>query len=313
MIPRAVLLYHPEEASVYARLVKAPRGAIRLHAAATIEEAAHVIGEAEILYAWDFPAELLASAARLRWIQAMGAGVERFLTPELSTTVVVTRAEGIFGPWIAEYTLAWCGWITQRIEGFRENQRQRRWAPVPTGRLGGKTVAIVGLGEIGREVARLARAFGMRVIGVSRSGKKVPGVQAVYRPPALTRALAQCDFAVLATPLTRETRGLIGERELRAMKPGAWIMNVGRGPVLRQDALLRALDEKWIAGAVLDVFDTEPLPPDHTFWARANVAVTPHIAGPSVPEEVAPIFNDNLARYLTGRKLRYVVDRRRGY
>lgn len=314
MTPRSVLLYHPEEAEAYARLVKAPRGSIQLHVCSTPEAAARVVGEAEILYAWNFPSELLAKMPRLRWIQAMGAGVDQFLVSGLPDSVRLTRAAGVFGSWMAEYVLAWCGWVAQRMERFREHQRQQRWAPeLLPDRLHGKTLAIVGLGEIGGEIARLARAFGMRVIGVSRSGKRAPGVNAVYRPPALTRALSQCDFAVLTLPLTDATRGLIGERELRAMKSTAWILNIGRGPVIQEAALLRALDERWIAGAVLDVFETESLPPDHPFWDRENVVVTPHIAGPSVPEEIAPIFNDNLRRYLAGKRLRYLVDRSRGY
>jgi glyoxylate/hydroxypyruvate reductase A len=308
-----VLLYHRSQAATYARLVRAPEGSIHLHTAATPDEAAGLIGQAEILYGWNVPPALLARAERLRWIQAMGAGVEKFLVPELPESVIVTRAPGIFGPWMGEYTLAWCAWITQRIEEFRRLQRERRWEPLIPERLGGKTLTIVGLGDIGREIARRARAFGMRVVGVSRSAKKVAGVDAVYRPSGIRRALARCDFAVVVLPLTAETRGLIGEPELRAMKPAAWLFNIGRGPVVQEAALLRALDDKWIAGAVLDVFDTEPLPPDHPFWQRENVVVTPHISGPTLPEEIAPIFNDNLRRYLAGRTLRYVVDRSRGY
>lgn len=313
MTPRSVLLYHPEEASAYARLVRAPRGSIRLHTCALPEKAAAFISEAEILYAWNFPQALLAEAQRLRWIQSMGAGVENFLVPGLSNSVIVTRAAGVFGPWMAEYTLTWCGWITRQIERLREHQRAHRWAPGRPDRLRGKTLAVVGLGDIGREIARVARLLGIRVIGVSRSGKRLPGLERIYRPRALHRALAQCDFAVLTLPLTAETRGLIGERELRAMKSTAWILNIGRGPLIQEAALLRALDAKWIAGAVLDVFDTEPLPPDHPFWGRENIVITPHNAGPSIPEEIAPIFNDNLRRYLSGKKLRHVVDRRRGY
>lgn len=313
MTPRSVLLYHPEEAPAYARLVKAPRGAITLHTCATPDEAARVIEDAEILYAWNFPQELLLRAKRLRWIHAMGAGVEKLLVPGLSDSVVITRAGRVFGPWMAEYTLVWCGWVTQRIDEFRENQRRRSWIPSRPDRLEGKTLTIVGLGEIGREIARIARAFGMRVIGVSRSGRKLPGAEAIYQPRALARALARCDFAVVTLPLTRETRGLIGERELRAMNPTAWILNIGRGPVIQEQALLRALHERWIAGAVLDVFEIEPLPPDHPFWGLPNVVVTPHIAGPSIPEQIAPGFNDNLRRYLQGKPLRSVVNRSQGY
>lgn len=313
MRPRQVLIYHKREAETYARLVKARRGSIQLHLCSSPADASRLIEEMEILYAWNFPPDLFPRARRLQWIQAMGAGVERFLVPELPKSVTVTRVPGVFGPWMAEYTLAWCGWVTQRMEQIRENQRQRRWIVPPPDRLRGKTMTIIGLGDIGREIARLARAFGMRLIGVSRSGKGMPGVKTIYSTRGLKQALAPCDFAVVTLPLTGQTRGLIGEPELSAMKPAAWLLNLGRGPVIQEHALLRALDDKVIAGAVLDVFDTEPLPPDHPFWGRDDVVVTPHVSGPSVPEEITSVFNDNLRRYLSGRKLRHAVDRRRGY
>lgn len=313
MTPRRVLVYHPDEAGAYARLVKAPRGAVLLDVCATPEEAAVHIAPTEILYAWKFPPDLLPKAGQLRWIQAMGAGVERFLVPDLPSRVQVTRATGMFGAWMAEYALGWCAWVTQRMDAFREAQRQRRWLPLDPRPLHGRTLAIIGLGDIGSAIARAAACLGMRVIGVSRRGKKQRGVAAVYQRSGLTRALGQADFAVVVLPLTAETRGLIGEAELRAMKPTAWLLNIGRGPVIDEGTLLRALADKWIAGAVLDVFEIEPLPPDHPFWAMPNVVVTPHISGPSVPAEIAPVFNDNLRRYLAGRRLRHSVDRSRAY
>jgi len=311
--PRRVLVYHPDEAEAYARLVRARRGAVRLDVCSDPEEAAAHIAAAEILYAWKFPPDLLAKAGQLRWIQAMGAGVEGFLVPDLPAHVRVTRATGMFGAWMAEYALGWCAWVTQRMETFREAQRQRRWVALDPQPLHSRTLAVIGLGDIGLAVARAGAALGMRVIGVSRRAKKQRGVAAVYRPRALKRALGQADFAVVVLPLTAETRGLIGEAELRAMKPTAWLLNIGRGPVIDEGALLRALADKWMAGATLDVFETEPLPPDHPLWAMPNVVITPHISGPSVPAEIAPVFNDNLRRYLAGRRLRYLVDRDRAY
>lgn len=313
MTPRRILVYHPAEAEAYARLVKASKGAARLDVCATPEEAAASIAEAEILYAWKLPPELLAKAGKLRWIQAMGAGVEHLLVPDLPPHVRITRATGMFGRWMAEYTLGWCAWVTQRMEAFREAQRRRRWLELDPQPLHGKTLVIVGLGDIGSAVARTAASLGMRVLGVSRSGRKQPGVAAVYRPTAIKRALAEADFAVAVLPLTAETRGLIGEAQLSALKPTAWLLNIGRGAVIDEGALVRALNDKRIAGAILDVFETEPLPPDHPFWAMPNVVVTPHISGPSVPAEIAPVFNDNLRRYLAGRRLRFLVNRRRGY
>ena len=298
---------------MYARLVKAPRNAISLDVCSTPGDASARIAEAEILYAWKFPSHLLAKARRLRWIQAMGAGVEGFLGAQLPSRVIVTRATGMFGAWMAEYTLGWCLWVTQRMEALREAQRQRVWRALDPEPLHGRTLTIVGLGDIGSAIARAGKALGMRVIGVSRGGRKIRGVAAVYRPSAISRALGQADFVVTVLPLTEETRGLIGEAELRAMKASAWLINIGRGPVINETALVGALTERRIAGAILDVFDTEPLPPDHPLWALPNAVITPHIAGPSVPGEIAPVFNDNLRHYLAGRRLRFVVDRSRGY
>ena len=318
MTPRTILVYHPEVgkdpvACEYAALIKCPSRAFEVTACWTPEAAERVIPDAEILYAWNFPAHLLRRAAKLRWIQVMGAGVERFLLPELPPRVIVTRAAGIFGPWMAEYTLGWCLWVSQRIELFRGQQRERRWAPADPLRLQGATLCVVGLGDIGRHLARAARSLRMRVIGVTRSGRPVPAAERIYRPRAIRGALARADFVAVTVPLSPETRGLIGESELAAMKPSAWLINIARGPVVEAKALIRALRERRIGGAVLDVFDTEPLPPEHPLWELDNVAITPHIAGPSIRAEIAPIFNDNLRRYAAGRGLRHVVDRARGY
>ena len=312
--PVDVLVYDASDVRRYAELVRAPRGRVVVHVASTPPEAAAHIADAEVLYAWKFPAELYEKAGRLRWLQTMGAGVEWALVPNLPPRVVVTRAPGVFGPWMAEYVLGWCLWVTQRITAYRDAQRRREWIQhVPPERLAGKTLAIVGLGDIGRVVARAARGLGMRVIGVTRSGRRVAGVERVYPPRALGRALGAADFVVIILPLNERTRGLIGDAELAVMRPTAWLLNIGRGPVIDEAALLRALERRTIAGAVLDVFAKEPLPPDHPLWAVDNAVITPHISGPSTPEELAPVFNDNLARYLAGRPLRHVVDRRRGY
>jgi glyoxylate/hydroxypyruvate reductase A len=312
-----VLVYHPDEAEAkaYARLIRVPRGrAVSIHVGATEAEAAAVIAEADAVYAWKLPPALYPRATRLTWLQAMGAGVDWALVPELAPAVVVTRAPGIFGAWMSEYVLGWCAWVTQRMETYRAAQRERRWIDtVLPGRLRGATLALVGLGDIGREIARVGRAVGMRVIGVSRSGRRLPGLERVYRAAALHRALAAADFVVVVVPLTSATRGLIDARALAAMRPGAWLFNLGRGAVVDDAALVKALVSRRIAGAVLDVFPTEPLPADHPLWGLDNAVITPHVSGPSTAAEIAPIFNDNLARWLAHRPLRHVVDRRRGY
>ena len=312
--PLHVLVYEPTEAPRYAALIRAPRGRVAVHVASTSDEAAPHIAAADVLYAWKPPTELYAKAGRLRWLQAMGAGVDWALVPELPARVVVTRAPGVFGPWMAEYVLGRCLWVTQHMEAYRRAQGRREWIQhEPPERLAGKTIALVGLGDIGRLVARAAGTLGMRVIGVTRSGRRVRGVERVYRSRDLRRALALADFVVLVVPLNDATRGMIGAAELRTMRPTAWLLNIGRGALVDEQALVDALERRTIAGAVLDVFTTEPLPAEHPLWGLDNAIITPHISGPNMPEEIAPVFNDNLARHLAGRPLRHVVDRRRGY
>ena len=307
-----VLVYHADRR--YAELVRVPKRGVSVRIAATPSEAAGAIADAEILYAWKFPPHLYAKAGRLKWLQVMGAGVDWALVPELPPSVQVTRAPGVFGPWMAEYVLGWCSWVTQRMKVYRDAQRQRRWDDhVLPDRLGDKTMAIVGLGDIGRDIARMARGLGMRVLGVTRRGRPVREAARVYPVAAMARALREADFVVLLLPLTEETRGIIGSDALAVMKSTAWLINIARGAVVNEPALLEALEQKRIAGAVLDVFDREPLPPSHPLWRMDNVVVTPHISGPSTPDAIAPVFNDNLARYLAGRALRHVVDRRQGY
>ena len=307
-----VLVYHADRR--YAELVRVPKRGVSVHIAATPSEAAGAVADAEILYAWKFPPQLYAKAGRLKWLQVMGAGVDWALVPELPAHVQITRAPGVFGPWMAEYVLAWCLWVTQRLKPYRDAQRQRRWDDhVLPDRLGGKTLTIVGLGDIGRDIARAARGLGMRVLGVSRRGRPVREATRMYPVSAMTRALREADFVVLLLPLTPETRGIIGADALAAMKSTAWLINIARGAVADEAALMQALEQRRIAGAVLDVFDREPLPPSHPLWKMDNVVVTPHISGPSTADALTPVFNDNLARYLAGRPLRHIVDRGRGY
>jgi phosphoglycerate dehydrogenase-like enzyme len=308
-----VLVYAADGAAECAALIRAPRGRVDVRVARTPEEAAPHASDADVLYAWKFPPALWPRATRVRWLQVMGAGVDWALDT-VPPHVVVTRMPGVFGPWMREYVVAWCAWVTQRIETYRAAQARREWRQdLPPDRLQGKTLALVGLGDIGRAIARGARAVGMRVVGVSRSGRAVPGIARVYRVADLPRALAAADFVALVLPLTKETRGLVGAEALAAMRPTAWLINVGRGAVVDEAALVEALAARRIAGAILDVFETEPLPPAHPFWALDNAVVTPHISGPNVPAELAPVFDDNLARWLAGRRLRHVVDPARGY
>ena len=312
--PARLLVYHPAEAKDYAALIRAPRGRIDVTVCSTPDEAAAAVAATDVIYAWKFPAALYPRAARLRWMHAMGAGVDWVLVPGLPEDVTVTRVPGVFGPWMREYVLARCLAVTQRLDAYREFQHAGLWREdVIPERLAGKTMVVVGIGDIGRTIAAGARALGMRVIGVSRSGRRVREAERVYRLSGLAQALRQGDFVVLVLPLTDETRGLIGASALAAMRPTAWLFNIGRGAVVAEGALVEALRARRIAGTVLDVFGQEPLPAGHPLWSLEHAVVTPHISGPSTTAEMAPIFNDNLARWLSGRPLRHVVDRGRGY
>jgi phosphoglycerate dehydrogenase-like enzyme len=310
-----ILVYHPDEADTYARLINVPRGRdVVIHVAATEADAAAHIADVEVVYAWKLPPALYGKARRLRWLQAMGAGVDWALVPDLRRRVIVTRAPGVFGSWMSEYVIGWCSWVSQRMETYRAAQRERRWiGDVMPERLRGRTLTLVGIGDIGGEIARVARAVGMRVVGVSRSGRRVPHVDRVHRTVHLHRALSAADFVVVVVPLTPATRGLIDATALAAMRPDAWLLNIGRGAVVDDAALVAALRTRRIAGAILDVFPSEPLPPEHPLWRLENAVITPHVAGPSTAQEIAPVFNDNLARWLSDQPLHHIVDRRKGY
>jgi len=186
----------------------------------------------------------------------------------------------------------------------------------PLFELAGKTMVLIGVGAIGARTAEVARALGMRVLGVRRHPQlTVPGIEAMYGPGQLLDVLPEADFCVITVPLTPETKGMIGEPELRAMKSTSYIVNIGRGATIQETVLVRALQEGWIAGAGLDVFETEPLPPDSPLWDMDNVIMTAHYAGltPHYEERAMAIFVDNLKRYRNREPLRNVVDKKLAY
>lgn len=272
--------------------------------------------DADVVIAATFPTDILPRARRLRWVQCTNAGID-FLAPARNRLkrVAVTNAGGIHGPVMADYVMAalvMLQWDFPR--SFRE-QQARIWKAREFDPLAEKTIGIVGLGAIGRAVAERAKSAGMTVLGTKRRAGSVKGVDRVFRPSQLRKMLALSDFVVLVVPSTPETKALIGERELQAMKPTAFLINVARGSIVDEQALSRALEAKTIAGACLDVFEKEPLPPESPLWKLENVIVTPHIAGnPSrYAARVVDIFADNMKRWRTGRPFRNLVDLKRGY
>ena len=272
--------------------------------------------EAEILVVAHVDGRDLATRApHLRWIQSTSAGVEK-LVPLVPPDVVLTNASGVHIPKGGEYAMTALLMLQHGVPHFVTRQRERRWDPIFKTPIAGQTVAIVGVGRIGGEVARLARRFGLRVLGVRRTGRPHRWVHRMFTTRNIRAAFRQADFVVVTTPLTPETRGLIGAKELDALPRHAGLVNLGRGVVVDYDALSAKLRARELSGAVLDVFHEEPLPPESPLWSAPNVILSPHCAvddGRAYVTRCLDIFFENLRRYVGGRPLRNVVDRHLGY
>ncbi len=287
---------------------------------------AGVLAESEILLSNPVvPDDILKRSPNLKWVQLTSAGADRLIDSEMvrSSNVTVTTASGIHAVPIGEWVI---GAMIAFAKGFPRafrSQQDNTWRPYLASELEGATVGIVGLGAIGRHVAKLARAFGMRVIATRRSQEKratgasvgESDVDEVYARSELSALLSDSDYVVLAMPLTEESRHLIGEIELASMKRSAVIVNIARGAVIDQRALIDAVRNGVIGGAALDVTDPEPLPPESELWTLDNVMITPHISGgtPRYMDRAIELFCDNLRRYLAGQPLRNLVDADRGY
>jgi len=277
------------------------------------------LSDAEVIYGLRLPQDAVKKAPNLRWVQVMSAGVERFLDADMrDSPVVLTNVSGIHAIPISEFVVGLMLMFVKQSPVYLELKQKRKWERISPVVLANKTVGIVGLGSIGQQVARLAKAFGMRVIATRRSSKegaRARNVDIMLPPVRLVELLGQSDFVVLSVPFTSETNMLIGEAELRSMKPTARLINVARGGIVDEQALVKALEEGWIAGAGLDVFATEPLPPDSPLWTLPNVILSPHVSGTREDYVLAAtrVFVDNLRRYLQGKRLVNVVDKTRGY
>ena len=278
-----------------------------------------LLADTEVIFGGRLPQNVITRAPRLKWVQVMSAGVEGFLdTDMIASPVVLTNVSGIHATPISEFVLALMLMFVKQAPLSFQMKQEKQWRRLTPTVLRSKTVGIVGLGSIGREVARLAQAFDMRVLATRRSAKEVGRaryVDIMLPQSQLRELLGESDFVVLAVPLTPETRKLIGEEELRSMKPTAYLINIARGGIVDEPVLIRALDEHWIAGAGLDVFATEPLPADSRLWELPNVILSPHISGAAEDYvlRATEIFLENLRRYLNGKKLLNVVDKKKGY
>jgi D-2-hydroxyacid dehydrogenase (NADP+) len=261
------------------------------------------IQEADILFTGRISDETIQKASRLVWIQAKTAGVDYLLNlPSLRREVLITSTRGIHGPQVSEMAILLMLALNRNFPQIVRNQGQRIWDRWPGRLLYRKKVGILGIGTIGEEIARKCKAFNMTVSGVDVVERKIDVVDFFYGPDQLCQILPGLDYFIAAVPLTSETHGMIDARVLSSMKPTAFFINLGRGGVVDETALIEALQTGKIAGAGLDTFRTEPLPEDHQLWGMKNVIVTPHVGGESdiYVEQALPIFEENLRRFLRG-------------
>jgi phosphoglycerate dehydrogenase-like enzyme len=281
------------------------------------------VGEAEIVFAGLGSGPLLRQlwprAGRLRWVHSLAAGVEGLLFPELvDSPVVLTNARGVFRRSLAEFAIGAALFFAKGLRRMVARQQAGAWDPFDVEELHGRTLGLVGFGGIGRAVAERARAFGMKVLALRRRPELCaadPLVDEAFAPERRLEMIPRCDYLVIAAALTPATRGMIGARELAALKPTAVLINIGRGPVVEEAALVEALAARRIRGAALDVFDVEPLPAGHPFYALDNLLLSPHCADHTAGwvEMAVQFFVDNCRRYLAGEPLWNVVDKRAGY
>ena len=306
-----LLIYH-SDAKIYEEILRRQLPRVEIHSAVRPKEALGDIEKVEIILSWRIPDDLLRRAKELRWFSSIAAGNEDLVrNPALSESVVLTKAS-VYGEMMAEYVFAFLLQFSRSLPKYMEDQRQRIWRPRRPDRLRGKRIGILGLGSVGKEIAKRSRQFGMVVLGVKRAPEPVENVDEVFGSWELERMMPLVDYLVDCLPLTPETHHLVGERELNFMKEGAILFNIGRGKTIDERALIRVLQKGRIR-AVLDTFEVEPLPPESELWDLRNVIITPHVSGTNIPEEICEEFVENYERWVRGEPLVGLVDRSKGY
>lgn len=307
------------EPDAYLPLVQQTVAAANLRICRDPDDLARVAADVDALLAFKFvgrpfPREVVLGLPRLQWVQLASAGCDHML-PFDPSQVSVTNASGIHGDTMAEYVIGSLVHMLWDFPRLLAQQRRHEWTKYDVPTLAGRTMGIVGAGHVGGRIGERARAFGMRVLGVRRGHGAVTGIDEMFGRDGLQHVLSASDVVVVTLPLTPETRGLIGGRELSWLRPGAVLVNVSRGGIVEEGAVLESLTSGRLAGAVLDVFAQEPLPGGSPFWDLPNVLVTPHIASEfeGWPRAVARLFCENLARWTRGEPLINLVDPALGY
>lgn len=318
--PAQIVVADPTDPAALAEGIRKAAGDRTLPPLALVRSAADIDGAARHAQVLVGPPQLIANLVphlpALRWVQSTWAGVAPVLEAIAShpnQAIQLTAAKGLFGPRMAEYVFGWLLTLERRLLDYHEQQRRGTWAQLPWADLQGKTMLLLGTGSIGAHIAGVARAFGMRTLGVSRRGDAVTGIDRVYPVDRLTGVLGDADYLVASLPDTPGTRGLLDAKAFRAMRDDAILINVGRGTLIEEQALIDALGRGALRAAVLDVFAEEPLPSAHPFWRTEGLYLTPHIAAVTPEDGITTLFADNLRRYLEGQPLAGQVDARLGY
>ena len=309
------LLILSENSSHYAQLIeKHDFSGLEFIACHRARDAKNHAGSCNIILGEpDRIAPVLDAAENLQWIQSTYAGIEVLLSPYQRTDYLLTGVKDLFGPLMSEYVFAYILAFERNIFQTYENQRTRFWQDMPYKSLKGTLLGICGLGSIGRHIALTGKHFGMDIWGYKLSYEELSGVDRLFTQPNFREFLANPDYIVITLPHTPESFHLFDYASFQTMKRSAVLINVGRGPVVSESALVQALEEKLIRGAVLDVFEEEPLPKDSNLWGLPNVFITPHNSAYSFPEDIVDIFAENYRLFVTGEPLKYVVNFDRGY
>ena len=284
------------------------------------EKGLSAAADAEVAFSGNNPRrvrQLLDATPNLRWYHTVSAGVENMPLPELAQRgIVLTNNSGSYDIQIAEHLMAFVFAASRQLHRYRDQQRATEWKEQTHQELRDATIVVFGMGSIGGEIARLASAIGMRVVGVRRKAAAPgAGIDRVVAADRLADVVGEADYLAIAAPLTSATRGAISREVISRMKPTAWIMNIARGAIVDEPAMIEALQAKRIGGAALDVFETEPLPPESPLWKLENVIITPHHSGssPHAGERTLALFAENLRRYKAGEPLINRVDYEAGY
>ena len=283
------------------------------------ENALAVAADADVALSGNNPArvrKLLDATPKLRWYHTVSAGVENMPLAELRNRgIVLTNNSGSYDVQIAEHVMMFVFAASRQLQLYRDRQLRREWKDHEHQELRDATIVVYGMGSIGAEVARLASAVGMRVIGVRRRAAPHAGVSRVVPPEQLADVVGEADYLAITAPLTDATRGAVSRVVIARLKPTAWVVNIARGAIVDESALIDALHERRIAGAALDVFEKEPLPTESPLWTMENVILTPHVSGdsPRVQDRTLALFAENLRRYKSGEPLLNRVDFGRGY